>query len=575
MEKLKKRIDMALGIERENIQLRGNNWAAWDLMANYVENPSPEFEKETFPDEIFTDDDAIIDLVSVFRYGHGVVFYKCYKDSRFLELETFRVDQAINRVNSRIRDNGKTVKEVLSTNFGPVMMVATPILSGNTGDGSGKRLVGALLAGRFIGKKMLKNISDYTMENVGVLELDESQLEDFHTKRMKGKDLFYEDSGDRLMVYYLIKDINDKPAMVLTTGLDNELFRVMNRHLMTLIVFIFLVIVLLGLRLYFSIDKQIVKRVRSISSNMGRIEGLNDLSKRVESDNRRDEIAFLVKDINIMLDKLEQEKKDREIAERSMITQGKLASIGRLSSCIAHEVNNPLLAISNSMQVIKKVSRSKSSLYKEAMEITESEINRIRDIISSLLDFHRYEQEPHARVDVRDVVNKSLSVLEWSKKLGATTKIIRKMEDSCLVCGSSIKLKQVFINFILNAAEAMEETTPDPTLYIQVKPSGDGNFVEVHIMDNGPGIPDDIKGHLYEPFVSTKEATGVGLGLYISYKIIDSHRGEIIYDEEYASGTHFIIKLPGSDPFSCDEIEVKSGENRVKNREEGAGRSIW
>jgi C4-dicarboxylate-specific signal transduction histidine kinase len=294
--------------------------------------------------------------------------------------------------------------------------------------------------------------------------------------------------------------------------------------------------------------------MQNISNTMDKIESWEDLSRRIMIDKKYDEISHLISSINFMLDKLENEKVKRENAERTVITQGKLVSIGRLASCIGHEINNPLLAIGNSIQVIKKISRSKSSLFKDALEICESETERIGDIISSLLDFHRLEKDEFSTLEIKEVILKSLDVLKWSKKLGSV-KIIQKMENNCFVYGSSTKLKQVFINFILNAAEAMtnagqgnenqdKKHDMGDTLRIEVKNNTGKNVVEIHFLDNGPGIPDKVKGHLFEPFVSTKEAKGVGLGLYVSYKIIANHKGEIIYDNNYKKGTHFIIKLP-------------------------------
>ncbi|NIM13403.1 MAG: HAMP domain-containing protein [Candidatus Aminicenantes bacterium] len=339
---------------------------------------------------------------------------------------------------------------------------------------------------------------------------------------------------------------------------DNRTFRVVHQHIITFIIITILSIILLGLLLYFAIRTQVIRRMLKISGAMKQIEGLEDLSKRIERDHRNDEIALLVTNINVMLDKLEHEKINRELAEKAMITHGKLASIGRLTSCIGHEVNNPLLAISNSIQVIKKISKSKSSLFKEAIEISESEINRIRDIISSLLDFHRLKGEEFSHTDVAEIVRESLNVLKWSKKLGAT-EVVQRLQNGCFVYGSPGKLKQVFVNFILNAVEALEMNSEDirksggssesdagGTLQIEVigNKREKSNWVEIHFIDNGPGIPAEIKRYLFEPFVSTKMNRGVGLGLYISYKIIETHGGEVIYNEDFKQGTHFIIKLP-------------------------------
>ena len=543
IEKLKRKIAMALTIEEKNIGIRCSDWAEWENMAHYVEHPSREFEADVFPDVIFTEDmmDLIL-IVSLTDIEKDIIFYKGYEKKEFLALEKMNITGTVSKIKELIKNDPRILSTIIKSGYGPLMVVAKPITKGD----NSKKPSGILILGRFIDQKMIKKISSYIMETIRTFPFNEEQLNAFYMKRMHGKKILYKDNKDRLTVYHLLKDINDKPAMILYTDSDNKLFRVVNQHAITFIIISFLSIISLGLLLYLSIEKEIIKRMLNISGTMKKIEGLEDLSKRITADKKKDEISYLVSNINLMLDKLENEKKKRETAEKTMITQGKLVSIGRLASCMSHEINNPLLAISNSIQVIKKTAKTKSSLFKDAVEISESEIDRIRDIISSLLDFHRFEKEEYSRLDVKEVVLKSLGVLTWSKKLGST-KIVRKMNGNCFVYGSPVRLEQVFINFILNAVEAMESSEKGGTLQIEIRPGrtkkGE-NFAEIHFLDNGPGMPEEVKGHLFEPFVSTKEAKGVGLGLYISYRIIDTHHGEIIYDEEYTSGTHFIIKLP-------------------------------
>jgi signal transduction histidine kinase len=555
IENLEKKIRMALSLEEENINLYCANWANWESMAHYVEDPSIEFESEVFPDMIFHED--IMDVVLVVKVAEvpsqeGILYHKFYKNKKFLSFEQMRIIGEIQRIKERIKQKPGVIKTILNTGAGPVMVVANPIFKGE----QLKQLSGVLLLGRFINQNMLKRISLHTLEKIKTFAIDHQQVNAFYSHQMKKNDFFFQENRERLTIFYLLKDLYQQPAIILNMQTDNRLFRVVNKHFLAFVVTTVLSIILLGLLLYFSIQKYIILRMLKISQTMSKIEGLADLSKRIKGDHNQDEISHLISSINLMLDKLESEKVKREDAERTMITQGKLVSIGRLASCIGHEVNNPLMAISNSIQVMKKIGRSKSSLYKDALEICESEIVRIRDIISSLLDFHRLEKDEFTTLEVNGVVEKSLDVLKWSKKLGSV-KIVRKMEENCLVYGSSAKLKQVFINFILNAVEAMEVEDQQPaktavnatdgadgTLQVEVKRSKEKDVVEIHFHDNGPGIPDTVKSHLFEPFVSTKESRGVGLGLYVSYKIIDLHKGEIIYNESDKKGTHFIIKLP-------------------------------
>ena len=555
IENLKKKIHIALDIEEENIDIHCANWANLDSMAHYVKNPSREFEDEVFPDMIFTDD--IIDVVMVVKVAASsteeeILFYKGLKDKQFLPLNRMDIVSDTQRIKEIMKGKPRAIKSLLNSGAGPLIIVANPIFAAG-------KLSGILIMGRFIDDKMLEKMSQFVMEDIKSFSPDIRVVRAFHLRDMKRNDLFYRENKDKLTIYYVLKDLRESPGMILYTRADNRLFRVVTQHFIIYVLITALSIAFLGMLLYLSIQKYIVLRMLNISSTMNKIESLADLSRRITEDKKHDEISHLISSINLMLDKLENEKIKRETAEKTMITQGKLVSIGRLASCIGHEVNNPLLAIANSLQVIKKTSRSKSPLFKEAVEISESEIERIRDLISSLLDFHRLDKDEFANLEVKDILVKSLDVLRWSKKLGSAT-IIQKMDDGCMVHGSSAKLKQVFINFILNAVEAMgsentgpgaepgaepgADTNPGGTLTIIVRCSRGKKNVEIHFLDTGPGIPEKIKGHLFEPFVSTKEAKGVGLGLYISYRIIENHNGEIIYNEYYKKGTHFIIKLP-------------------------------
>lgn len=548
IETLQTKINIALNLEIKEIPII-TNWADWESMINYLDHPSSQFETEVFPDNLFAEESMEFVVISNFERD-DILFAKAYKEKTVYSMRSLQIREEINRIKYNIRQNPDVShNEILNTGIGPVMIVAQPIYSYTE---PVKKIKGILVMGRFIQQKMLTRISRNIVVTVHLMSLNQNQLYDFYARKMHGKELHYEEVKDKLNVYYLLKDIHDKPAAVLFISNDNELFNIVRQRSIVFLLITLISIIILGSLLYFAIETQIVKRVMAISTGMKKIEGLKDLSKRIDDDLKHDELSYLVTNFNSMLDKLEQERVKRETAERAMITHSKLASIGRLTSSIAHEVNNPLLAISNSIQVIKKISRSKSELFQEALEISESEISRIREIIASLLDFHRLEKEEYSQLNAVEIVQKSLDVLRWSKKMG-DTKVIQKVENDCWVYGSPVKLKQVFINFILNAVEAMEfENNGKPgLLQIEVRncTSADSKTVEIHFIDNGPGIPEEVSGHMFEPFVSTKGVKGVGLGLYVSYKIIRNHNGEIIYYDKYKDGTHFIIKLPNSKRF--------------------------
>jgi len=366
----------------------------------------------------------------------------------------------------------------------------------------------------------------------------------FYLKQLQGKNPHYWEDKEKMTLLYLVKDIYDRPSIILKTESGNKIFRLIKKHTLLYIIFTVLSIAFLGILVYVLIEKYMSKRIIRISSDMKKIQGLRDVSMRISQDSKGDEISSLILNLNNMLDSIEKEKQNRETIEQMLITREKLVSIGRLSASIAHEIHNPILAISNCIDALKETCKTHpgaSDLDKQAIAISETEIARIRNIISNLLDFHRLDNKEFSEVNLDEVVLQSLEVLKWSKKLDSI-KIIIKKQRSFFIFGSHGKLKQVFINFILNAAEANAGNKGE--LRLEILLSDDKKFCEIHFIDNGPGILPGIKNKLFEPFVSTKQDKGVGLGLYISYKIIKNHHGEIVYDDSYKEGAYFIIKLP-------------------------------
>lgn len=555
IDNLKKKIETALAIEKRNIGFFCIDWSDWQNITAYIDNPARHSLREVFPDKLFFEDR--LDVVLVLKSDGTIIFHKIYRqDKEFIDFTELKIDRDMSGILKKIKEKPQAMTSIIHTDYEPLMTVSQPIKD-RTGNSS---IPGILALGKFIDQRMIARLSLYTMENIRIYPLDKERLNSFYANTMKGKDFHYRDEKDLLVTFHLLKDINDLPSAIISSASDNRAFRIINRHVLVFITFIFFLTILLCIALYRYIDKYMIKRMRRISSTMNRIEGLEDLSTRIEQDMQIDEISLLISNLNLTLDKLENEKIFRENIEKAMVIQGKLASIGRLSSNIAHEINNPILAISNCLQVIKKCVKKKHELVKEALEISESEIERTRKIISGLLDFHRPDKE-FTTLNINDVIMQAIEVLKWSNKLKAT-RIDCEMGEIHCVLGSPVKLQEVFMNLILNAVEAMEDMGDKGNLKITVKPSDDEKSVEIHFIDNGPGIPPEVRNSLFEPFVSTRDNRGAGLGLFIAYKLIDIHNGEIIYNEHYKSGAHFIIKLPASRRHENGRRKKKYHTNR-------------
>lgn len=552
IEKLKRKIQMSLSIEFDKISILCSDWADWERLLQFLKKPTVDFESTALPDAMFTDE--MLDLAVMVNHRREIVFCKNYFPAEgFMSLYKMDIRFGVKQVDNMIHSTTGPIRGFINTPLGPIMIVASPILD----KGNLNRRMGELIMGRYVDRRMLDRFSSYTTEKIESLDFNRNQLLSFHMKQMKGQDVHYSEHPEKITVFQLIRDVQNFPSMVLFIETDNHLFRDVSRHVLKYMLITTILVILLGMFLYLSIDRYIVKRILTISDRMRQIEGLKDLSTRVDRDGDSDEIALLITSINLTLDKLENEKMNREKAEKTMIKQGKLASIGRLTSSIAHEINNPLLAIGNSLQVIKSIASRQAApspnddteMMTEAIAISDSELHRIRDIISGMLDFHRLDKEEFSKVNLKKLIQHSLNLLKWGKQL-APVEVIQELDESCFVYGAPVKLEQVFINFILNAMEAMNPEKGERNqgdmgaLTIRVTPSADNRYAEIHFIDSGPGLAPNILGSLFEPFISTKTDRGVGLGLYISYKIIEQHHGEIVYNEEFKQGAHFIIRLP-------------------------------
>ncbi|HUI68942.1 MAG TPA: ATP-binding protein [Spirochaetia bacterium] len=217
----------------------------------------------------------------------------------------------------------------------------------------------------------------------------------------------------------------------------------------------------------------------------------------------------------------------------------KIASTAELAAGVAHEINNPLGIVLNYTNIIKrKALVNRDGLDKVA--IIESELLRIKEIIASLLSFSRIENSEMAPVDIDEVIRGVVVLINHK---------IREKEIALtwapggirpVVRGNANKLKQVFLNILLNAIEAVPRKGK---IEIRVDIDAEGEMTEITVSDNGCGIPDDIRDRIFDPFFSTKlESKNTGLGLSISQHIIETHNGVI---EVSRNGrTEFIVRLP-------------------------------
>ena len=343
-----------------------------------------------------------------------------------------------------------------------------------------------------------------------------------------------------ITAYEPIKNITNEIIGILYVGiLEQKYVDIKNRAVLAFLV-ITLVGVLISMLLSYLVSRRISVRIRKLVSASREIAQGN-LDARVEITSS-DELGEMSESFNAMASSLKQRDEQlKEFARNKIMESERLALIGQLAANVAHELNNPLQGIvTYSHLILEKIANENSAASSAQKIVTQA--NRCKDIIRGLLDFSR-QRKPDATVcNINSVLNECVALLENQASF-QNIHIIKDLERNLpMIVVDPSQMQQVFINMIINAAEAMEDGG-QLTLKTRMDPADE--FVEIEITDTGHGIPEEHMEKLFDPFFTTKEVGhGTGLGLAISYGIIKEHKGTISVESEVDQGTSFLIRLP-------------------------------
>ncbi|MBN2240411.1 MAG: PAS domain S-box protein [Dehalococcoidales bacterium] len=232
---------------------------------------------------------------------------------------------------------------------------------------------------------------------------------------------------------------------------------------------------------------------------------------------------------------------ERKEMQEQLIAQDRLASIGELTSGVAHEINNPLAVIKGFTELLLK--RDFPDDVKADINIINGEVDRAAKIVTNLLAFSRKQPEEKTPVDVNYVIEKTLELRSYEQTSNNIHTILELNPELPMVMGSELQLRQVFLNIIINAEYFMKEAHNKGILKISTEKAG--NFIRIIFEDDGPGIPPENIKRIFNPFFTTKEVgKGTGLGLSICHGIVTEHQGNIWVESTRNSGARFIIILP-------------------------------
>lgn len=343
-----------------------------------------------------------------------------------------------------------------------------------------------------------------------------------------------------IAAYEPIKNIKGEIIGILYVGLLEEKFTDMRKNTMGIFLGITFAGMALALIISYFLASGILKPISRLVRASKRL-AKGDLTQRVKFTSK-DEIGELAEAFNFMASSIkERDDQLKARAQQKIQESERLASLGRLAAGIAHEINNPLGAILVYSNLLLEESKPQDSGRENLKKIVRETI-KCKEIVKGLLDFARKTEPKKEPANINNILERVLSLVE-KQALFQNIKITKKLHPHLPMAMIDItQIQQVFMNIILNAAEAMEGKG---SLATSTQLLEDGRSMEIGFTDTGCGIPLENMKRLFEPFFTTKEETkGIGLGLAISYGIIKNHGGNIEVKSQVGKGTTFIIKLP-------------------------------
>jgi two-component system NtrC family sensor kinase len=343
-----------------------------------------------------------------------------------------------------------------------------------------------------------------------------------------------------ITAYEPIEDLDHHRIGILYVGISEQKYI----DLKSEAIFVFLTITIVGALVSMLLSYYIARRIS------GPIDRLVSASREVASGNMdakvesrsNDELGELAISFNTMAAALKQrDEKLKEYTTSKIMESERLAIIGQLAAGVAHELNNPLQGIVSYSHLLLE-SMPNEEWSRGNVEKIVTQANRCRDIVRGLLDFSRQRTIEKRLYDVNMVLKECVSLLE-NQAVFHNIEIVSNLDPKLpLVVFDPSQIERVFMNIIINAAEAMEGKGK---LVLMTKFDPLENLVEIGFKDTGPGISKENLEKIFSPFFTTKDpGHGTGLGLAISYGIVKEHKGMISVESQADKGTTFIVRLP-------------------------------
>ena len=331
--------------------------------------------------------------------------------------------------------------------------------------------------------------------------------------------------------------ISGKTWGTLTMGFDAEPTREKIQNLFFLLFGLTILMVLVVLGVLYLLINNLTRSLSNLITEIDKYDLGQDSPIQMKVGN--DEIGFLVRHFEKMKQRLAQSQKQLISAQKQIYQAEKLASIGRLASGIAHEINNPLNGIKNCLYTIKREPENVSQT-QTYLELVNEGLEHIEMVVQKLLGFSRQKSKSIAPVNLNEEIEKVLSLLSYRLEQ-QQIQIDLDLAPLPYIEADRQLLQEVMMNLVLNSFDSVAESGQ-----IAIKTRKiENNRILIEISDNGVGIPPEHINQIFDPFFTTKdEGKGTGLGLSVSLGIIEAHGGQIQVESQPNENTRFEITLP-------------------------------
>lgn len=537
------RIKEQIAKQFEAVRTSGKDWGGWDDTYYFVQGKKESFVKENLLDPIVALGALRADFILIINDEGNVVYSIAgdFNEKKAIPVPDFVTNEFVgltkNFFNTYSKD--KNVAEgFLLHEEGAVLFSSNKILHS---DYSGEPK-GLIFLGRFLDERLTQNFKDVLQGDLEFVNLaNPSQMQKFSevVGKIKSTDVFVDFRDQSVDIYLMVPDYKGKLHLLAYAQQERYMSGILN-HILKNEAFLWLLVALLLIVLFFLGNRYLVlNKIKYFTGIFAKVKGRHDLTLRAH-EKWGDEFASLAEGFNHMMSSLLQK-------QQQLVHSSKMASIGILTSGVAHEINNPLFIAKGYIQILlRKMKKDEHlKLYEESLLQADTALLRIEEIVRTLQQYSKGGETTHEVIHLNHVIEDALVVSKSRMaKIGIEVKTEIPTDERFEIEAPFSSVQQIIINIFVNAIEALE-SVPEGQRFLSIRLSKQGNQILFSVMDSGPGIKPDIMTKIYDPFFTTKEVgKGIGLGLFTVHSFILNLGGEIHCESELGKGTCFKIYFP-------------------------------